>query len=61
MQMFKIYLNFPKFCFSVSSLKKKIYSETLKKLKWPRAILFPKKCMSPVPGAHYGIKTQLSS
>lgn len=43
MQMFKVYPKSPKFCFSISSLKKKKDSEILKNLKWPGAILFLEK------------------
>lgn len=44
MQMFKVYPKFLKFCFSISSFKKKKKdSEILKNLKWPGAILFLEK------------------
>ena len=48
MQMFKVYPKFPKFCFSISSFKKKNDSEILKNLKWPGAILFLEKSRSLV-------------
>lgn len=41
--MFKIYLNFPKFCFSMSYFLKNILKSWKKKLKWSRLVLFPEK------------------